>query len=99
MICKPFAGTADGQTQQVVSFYAAGAVSFRDNSLSRSQVKITGVTIDTCSRELTMPPSTGVASGFITSAPVRVDHMLGNRPATTRDRVRILGRPWPNLPP
>src|SRR5258708_24461699 len=38
-----------------------------DSSLSRSQVKITGVTINTCSRELTMPPSTGVASGFITS--------------------------------
>src|SRR5713226_5855671 len=36
-----------------------------ESSLSRSQVKITGVTISTCSSELTMPPSTGVASGFI----------------------------------
>jgi hypothetical protein len=44
--------------------YATSAVSLRDSSLSRSQVKITGVTISTCSRELTMPPRTGVASGF-----------------------------------
>jgi len=37
-------------------------------------------------------PSTGAASGFITSAPVRVDHMMGNRPATlfTRDKRRIV---------
>src|ERR1700692_1297169 len=73
-------------------FHAVGAVFFRDRSLPRSQVKITGVTISTCSRELSMPPRTGVASGFITSAPVRVDHMMGNRPATTVDTVMILGR-------
>ncbi len=39
-----------------------------------------------------MPPTTGVASGFITSPPVRVDRMMGNRPATTVDTVIILGR-------
>ena len=43
--------------------YAVGAVSFRDSALYRSQVKITGVPISTCNKELTMPPSTGVASG------------------------------------
>ena len=36
---------------------------------SRSQKKMTGVTISTWSSDETMPPSTGVASGFITSAP------------------------------
>ena len=45
-----------------------------------------------------MPPSTGVASGFITSAPVRVDHMMGNRPATTVDTVMILGRKRKSAP-
>ena len=39
-----------------------------------------------------MPASTGVLSGFITSAPVRVDHMLGNKPATTVDTIMIFGR-------
>ena len=71
--------------------YRVDVVLFRDSSLSRSKVKITGVTINTCSRELTMPPSTGVASGFITPAPGRVDHMMGNRPATTVETVMILG--------
>jgi hypothetical protein len=36
-------------------------------SRSRSQVNITGVTINTCNNEDTMPPSTGVASGFFTT--------------------------------
>ena len=49
---------------------AAGGVSFRDSSFSRRQVKTKGVTISTCSRELTIPPSTGVARVFITSSPV-----------------------------
>ena len=40
-------------------------------SRSRSQQKITGVTIRMHARLLNMPPMTGVASGFITSAPVR----------------------------
>jgi hypothetical protein len=30
-----------------------------------------------------VPPSTGVASGCMTSAPVLVDHMMGSGPATT----------------
>ncbi len=38
-----------------------------------------------------MPPSTGVASGFITSAPTRVLHMIGSRPATTVETVMTLG--------
>jgi hypothetical protein len=46
-------------------------------------VKITGVTINTCSNEDTIPPSTGVASGFMTSAPVRADHISGSKPAMT----------------
>jgi hypothetical protein len=33
-------------------------------------VKDHGVTSKTCASELTMPPRTGVASGFMTSAPV-----------------------------
>jgi hypothetical protein len=47
-------------------FFAA-----QKNSRSRSQQKITGVTIRMHARLLNMPPMTGVASGFITSAPVR----------------------------
>ena len=38
-----------------------------------------------------MPPSTGVASGFITSAPTRVLHMIGSRPATTVETVITFG--------
>src|SRR5213594_722476 len=38
---------------------------------------MTGVTISTSASELTMPPSTGVARGFITSAPVEWLHMIG----------------------
>jgi hypothetical protein len=38
-----------------IFFYSADVVLFRDSSLSRSQVKITGVTISTYNRELTMP--------------------------------------------
>jgi hypothetical protein len=76
----------------LILLYTPRPACFRDSSLSRSQVKITGVTINTWNSELSMPPSTGVASGFITSAPVRVDHMMGNRPATTVDTVMIFGR-------
>ena len=54
--------------------------------------KMTGVTISTCASEDTMPPSTGVASGFITSAPTLVLHMIGSRPATTVATVITLGR-------
>src|SRR5205807_1872014 len=43
---------------------------------------MTGVTISTRPSELTMPPNTGVASGFITSAPVEWLHMIGSRLAT-----------------
>ena len=39
-----------------------------------------------------MPPSTGVASGFITSAPALVLHMIGKSPATTVETVITFGR-------
>ena len=39
-----------------------------------------------------MPPSTGVASGFMTSAPARVLHMIGRSPAMTVDTVITFGR-------
>src|SRR6266705_5761144 len=61
-------------------------------SRSRNQKKITGVTISTCSRLETMPPSTGVARGFITSAPALVLHMIGSSDATTVDTVITFGR-------
>ena len=68
------------------------------SSRSLNHEKITGVTIKTCTSELTMPPSTGVASGFMTSAPVRVDHIMGKRPATTVATVMTLGRKRSNAP-
>ena len=40
-------------------------------------------------RLLTMPPITVVASGFITSAPVRVLHMMGSRLAPDLDRLQV----------
>ena len=45
-----------------------------------------------CRRLLTIPPITGVASGFITSAPVRVLHMIGSRLATIVATVMTFGR-------
>ena len=39
-----------------------------------------------------IPPITGAAKGFITSAPVCVLHMIGIRLATTVDTVMTLGR-------
>jgi hypothetical protein len=45
-------------------------------SRSRRQAKTTGVTIRMHARLLSMPPMTGVASGFITSAPVRQARQL-----------------------
>ena len=39
-----------------------------------------------------MPPSTGVASGLITSAPARVLHMIGSKPAITVETVITFGR-------
>src|SRR6266536_416716 len=68
------------------------------NSRSRSQKKITGVTIRTCSRLDTMPPSTGVASGFITSAPALVLHIIGRSEATTVETVITFGRNLSNAP-
>src|SRR5205823_3512093 len=53
---------------------------------------MTGVTMSTRPSELTMPPRTGVASGFITSAPVEWLHMIGRRLATTVDTVITFGR-------
>ena len=45
-----------------------------------------------------MPPSTGVAKGFITSAPALVLHMMGSSPATTVETVITLGRKRSNAP-
>jgi hypothetical protein len=45
-----------------------------------------------------MPPSTGVASGFMTSAPTRVLHMIGSSPATTVDTVITFGRSRSSAP-
>jgi len=55
-------------------------------------VKITGVTISTCNSDETIPPSTGVAKGFITSAPVRADHISGSNPAITVETIITFGR-------
>ena len=60
-------------------------------SRSRSQVKTTGVTTKTCSSELTMPPSTGAASGFMNSAPVLVDHINGSSLTRKTPPVRANG--------
>ena len=66
----------------------------RPSRRSWSQKKRTGVTISTCSSDETMPPSTGVASGFITSAPTRVLHMIGSRPGDDgRDRHHLRAQP------
>jgi hypothetical protein len=59
---------------------------------------MTGVTIRTWSSELTIPPSTGVASGFMTSAPARVDHIIGSRLATVVATVINLGRSRSSAP-
>ena len=59
---------------------------------------MTGVTISTRASELTMPPSTGVASGFITSAPVEWLHMIGKRLATTVVTVITFGRSRSSAP-
>ena len=48
--------------------------------------------------ELTMPPSTGVANGFITSAPVEWLHMIGNKLATIVETVITLGRSRSSAP-
>ena len=45
-----------------------------------------------------MPPSTGAASGFMNSAPVRVDHIGGSKPATTVATVMTLGRSRSSAP-
>ena len=45
-----------------------------------------------------MPPSTGVASGFITSAPALVLHMIGSKPATTVETVITFGRKRSSAP-
>ena len=70
----------------------------RPSRRSRIQKKITGVTISTCRSDDTIPPSTGVASGFITSAPTRVLHMIGSRPATTVETVMTFGRSRSSAP-
>ena len=69
----------------------SASIHCRRISLSRIQVKITGVTIKTCKSELTIPPKTGVASGFMNSAPVRIVHIRGNNPATTVATVITFG--------
>ena len=70
----------------------------RCSSRSRSHVKMTGVTIKTRRRELTIPPRTGAASGLMNSAPVRVDHINGKRPATTVATVITFGRSRKSAP-
>src|SRR6266850_5693750 len=77
---------------------ARSAVSARRSSRSRSQWKMTGVTIRTRPSELTMPPSTGVASGFMTSAPVEWLHMIGSKLATIVETVMTFGRRRSNAP-
>ena len=62
------------------------------SSRERSQTKITGVTMRMCRRLETIPPMTGVASGFMISAPVRVLHMIGKRLATIVATVMTFGR-------
>ena len=74
------------------------SLSMRANWRSRIQKKITGVTTRTCSSDDTMPPSTGVASGFMTSAPALVLHMIGSSPATTVETVITFGRSRSNAP-
>ena len=59
-----------------------GGAADRMPSFSRSQAKRTGVTTRMWRRLLIEPPMTGVASGFITSAPGRSLHMIGSRLAT-----------------
>src|SRR5262249_38872589 len=68
------------------------------SSRSRNQKKMTGVTSKTCASELTMPPRTGVASGFMTSAPAEWLHMIGSRLATTVETVITLGRSRSSAP-
>ncbi len=58
----------------------------------RNHRKMTGVTISTWARELTIPPRTGVASGRITSDPTRVLQKIGNKPATMVETVMSFGR-------
>ena len=53
---------------------------------------MTGVTISTWKSELTIPPRTGAAIGFMTSEPVAVDQRIGSRPRTTVETVMSLGR-------
>ena len=53
---------------------------------------MTGVTMSTCRSELTIPPSTGAAIGFMTSDPVAVDQRIGSRPITTVETVMSFGR-------
>ena len=45
-----------------------------------------------------MPPSTGVASGFMTSAPVEWLHMIGSRLATIVETVMTFGRSRSSAP-
>ena len=50
------------------------------------------MTINVSTVELTMPPIMGAATRFITSAPVPVVHMIGNKPPMIADTVIIFGR-------
>ena len=50
------------------------------------------MTINVSTVELTMPPIMGAAIRFITSAPVPVVHMIGNKPPMIAVTVIILGR-------
>ena len=72
--------------------------SCKPNRRSRIQKKMTGVTMSTCTSDDAIPPSTGVASGFMTSAPARVLHMMGSRPAMTVETVITFGRSRSSAP-
>ena len=65
-------------------------VPFR-NSRFFISTKITGVMISTCTAEEIIPPIMGAAIGYITSAPVPVDHMIGSRPSRATATVISLG--------
>lgn len=53
---------------------------------------MTGVMMRTCIADEIIPPIIGVAMGFITSAPVPLDHIIGTRPRRATATVMSFGR-------
>jgi len=66
--------------------------SFRDSSLSRSQVKITGSQSKHVGESWPCLQAQGWQAVSSLPAPVRVDHMIGKSSAITVDTAMILGR-------